>query len=116
MVEMSFSEIHFHLLPGVDDGPSSIEETVELTRMAVADGTRTIVATPHVNGLFGTDLGRLADGVRMVSERLRRERVERGCCAAASLLPRGWSTSPTPSSNPSHRGRRAGIGCCSSLL
>jgi protein-tyrosine phosphatase len=72
---MSFSEIHFHLLPGVDDGPSSMEETVELARMAVADGTRRIVATPHVNGLFATDVSRLPDEVRMVTERLRRERL-----------------------------------------
>lgn len=73
---MSFSEIHFHLLPGVDDGPASIEETVELARMAVADGTGTIVATPHVNGFFGIDVGGLPERVRLIAQRLRRERVQ----------------------------------------
>ena len=27
---MSYSEIHFHLLPGVDDGPTSVEQSLEL--------------------------------------------------------------------------------------
>ncbi len=41
-------DIHFHILPAVDDGPGDIEESLELARLAVADGTRTVVATPHV--------------------------------------------------------------------
>src|SRR5215211_4521022 len=42
------TEIHFHLLPGVDDGPSTMDASLELARLAVDDGTRTIVNTPHV--------------------------------------------------------------------
>jgi protein-tyrosine phosphatase len=41
------AELHFHILPGVDDGPSSVDEALELARMTVADGTSTVVATPH---------------------------------------------------------------------
>jgi protein-tyrosine phosphatase len=41
------TELHFHLLPGVDDGPKSMEESLELARMAIADGTDTITVTPH---------------------------------------------------------------------
>jgi protein-tyrosine phosphatase len=42
------ADLHFHLLPGVDDGPTSLEESLELARMTVADGTGTVVCTPHV--------------------------------------------------------------------
>ena len=49
------AELHFHLLPGVDDGPATIDDSVELARAAVADGTDTIVATPHVRTDFITD-------------------------------------------------------------
>jgi protein-tyrosine phosphatase len=42
------AELHFHILPGVDDGPISPEVSVELARLAVRDGTSTVVATPHV--------------------------------------------------------------------
>ncbi len=41
------AELHFHILPGVDDGPRTLDEALELARMTVADGTRTVVATPH---------------------------------------------------------------------
>jgi len=84
---MSFSEIHFHLLPGVDDGPCSIEETVELARMAVADGTRTIVATPHVNGTSAPSVSSLPEQVRVVTERLRRERIPVRVLCGGELAP-----------------------------
>ena len=41
------AELHFHLLPGVDDGPQSMDEALALARLTVADGTSTVVATPH---------------------------------------------------------------------
>ena len=41
-------DIHFHCLPGIDDGPRDWEEAVALCRAAQAEGTHTIVATPHV--------------------------------------------------------------------
>ena len=40
-------DLHNHILPGVDDGPSTMAESVEMALMAYEDGTRTIVATPH---------------------------------------------------------------------
>lgn len=46
-------DLHCHILPGLDDGPSSIEEALEMCRIAFEDGIRTIVATPHMlNGMF----------------------------------------------------------------
>jgi protein-tyrosine phosphatase len=72
---MSYAEIHFHLLPGIDDGPSSIEETVALAAAAAADGTRTIVATPHVHPVFDTDVSTLPDRVDAVRARLAAERI-----------------------------------------
>lgn len=41
-------DIHFHCLPGIDDGPRSWDEAVALCKAAAADGIETIVATPHV--------------------------------------------------------------------
>jgi protein-tyrosine phosphatase len=42
-------ELHFHLLPGVDDGPRDLTGALELARAAVADGTGTITCTPHAH-------------------------------------------------------------------
>lgn len=40
-------DLHTHVLPGIDDGAKSLEESVEMCRMAAADGCRAVVATPH---------------------------------------------------------------------
>jgi protein-tyrosine phosphatase len=40
-------DIHCHLLPGVDDGADDWEVSLEMGRIAAADGITTIVATPH---------------------------------------------------------------------
>lgn len=42
-------DIHCHILPGIDDGPSDINESIQMARMAFDDGIRAIVATPHIN-------------------------------------------------------------------
>jgi protein-tyrosine phosphatase len=41
-------DIHCHILPKTDDGAISLEESVEMCRMAAEDGIKTIVATPHM--------------------------------------------------------------------
>jgi len=72
---MNYAELHFHLLPGIDDGPSSIEESVDLAAAAAAEGTRTIVTTPHVHPQFVTDVSSLPDRVREVEGKLAAGRI-----------------------------------------
>jgi protein-tyrosine phosphatase len=62
------SELHFHLLPGVDDGPTSVDESLELAAMAVADGTGTVVCTPHARDV---DVLTVPERVRELRVRLR---------------------------------------------
>jgi len=70
------AELHFHLLPGVDDGPADLEESVEVARLAVADGTSVVTTTPHVRDLLrGGMLHELPARVREVADALRRARV-----------------------------------------
>ena len=46
-------DLHCHILPGVDDGPADIGESLDMARLAVLDGIHTIVATPHShNGMY----------------------------------------------------------------
>ena len=40
-------DIHTHILPGVDDGSGSMEETIRMLRIAAEQNVRTIIATPH---------------------------------------------------------------------
>jgi protein-tyrosine phosphatase len=45
-------DIHCHILPGLDDGSESMEESVEMAEMAIADGITHVVGTPHSNGEY----------------------------------------------------------------
>ena len=42
-------DVHCHILPGLDDGPSTMEESLAMAEMAVADGITRVVATPHAS-------------------------------------------------------------------
>jgi len=48
-------DIHSHILPGLDDGSGSPEESLAMLQMAAAAGTTDIVATPHANHEYGFD-------------------------------------------------------------
>ena len=52
---MFYTDIHAHIIPGVDDGPQNIEESIEMLSTAYAEGIRRIIATPHF-GLKNPDL------------------------------------------------------------
>lgn len=52
-------DIHAHILPGVDDGAKNWEQSLEMARMAVQDGIRTMVATPHLFKRRAFDLSQI---------------------------------------------------------
>jgi protein-tyrosine phosphatase len=59
-------DIHAHILPGLDDGPITIEESLVMAQTAARDGTDVIVATPHYRDMelehqSGTVVRELAD-------------------------------------------------------
>lgn len=41
-------DLHCHLLPGIDDGPETLEDALRLARHAVASGIEKSVVTPHI--------------------------------------------------------------------
>jgi protein-tyrosine phosphatase len=70
-------DLHCHVIPGVDDGPRTIEESVELCRAAAAAGTRTIVAMPHVNWDYpDVDAPTIHAGVVAVNAALEAARID----------------------------------------
>lgn len=68
-------DLHCHVLPGIDDGPASIEGSVQLARAAAAAGTRTLVATPHVSWRYPNDSATIAGLVDQLSARLAQEGI-----------------------------------------
>lgn len=44
---MMIVDFHSHILPGIDDGSASVEESIALLRREAEQGIRHVVATPH---------------------------------------------------------------------
>jgi len=45
-------DTHLHILPGVDDGPETIQESLALARALVQEGIHSAIVTPHYNDEF----------------------------------------------------------------
>ncbi len=69
-------DLHTHILPGIDDGPETIEGSLELARAALAAGTRTLVATPHINRAHDVDPPRVREAADRLRDRLVQEGIE----------------------------------------
>ena len=69
-------DLHCHVLPGIDDGPQTIEDSLALARASVAAGIGTIVATPHVNSRSPNNAATIAPLVATLNARLAEERIE----------------------------------------
>lgn len=56
-------DIHCHILPGVDDGPSGLECAVQMLETAATDGISRIICTPHsspnINGKLSQAFSKL---------------------------------------------------------
>ncbi len=78
-------DLHTHVLPGIDDGPETIEDSVELARAAVAAGTRTLIATPHVSWAYPNDANTIGERVDELRARLDAEGIALELRAGAEL-------------------------------
>jgi protein-tyrosine phosphatase len=45
-------DVHCHCLPGLDDGPETVDDALALCRALVDDGITTVVASPHQLGIY----------------------------------------------------------------
>jgi protein-tyrosine phosphatase len=68
-------DMHCHVLPGIDDGPQTIDGSLALARAAAAAGTSTVVATPHVSWRYPNDAETIARLVDELNVRLEAERA-----------------------------------------
>ena len=68
-------DLHCHILPGVDDGPAEMGQSLELAREAAGAGTTTIAATSHVREDYPFPLESIGERVAEVNQALERERI-----------------------------------------
>ncbi len=73
-------DLHTHVLPGLDDGPPSLEVSLAMLRIAAEAGTTDLVATPHANLEFDYDPVRVEEKLAELREASGgTPRLHRGC-------------------------------------
>lgn len=56
-------DLHCHILPGLDDGPRNLDESVAMIAAASSAGTTDLVATPHANSRYSFSEDAVRDGL-----------------------------------------------------
>jgi protein-tyrosine phosphatase len=70
-------DIHCHILPGLDDGASDLEESLEMARLAEKEGIRKIVATPHhQNGKYTNKKAEIIEKTIELNRHLQAEQID----------------------------------------
>lgn len=85
-------DLHMHILPGVDDGAASMEDALEMARMAAAGGTEAVAATSHGN-FSRSSLQEAREYLRFYGKRLKEfrrrlaeEQIPLKVCGGMELL------------------------------
>jgi len=69
-------DIHCHILPGIDDGAQTIEDSILMAKEAVQEGIRTIIATPHhKNNQYINEKTSILEKVSYLNQQLVKEDI-----------------------------------------
>lgn len=75
-------DLHCHFLPGIDDGPKTLQEALQMAEFAVAEGIRHSVMTPHIQpGCYDNDV----TSIRLAYDAFQRALNERGIPLTISM-------------------------------
>lgn len=79
-------DLHSHILPGIDDGASSMAVSIDMARIAVADGITHMACTPHiVPGLYENELKSIEPAMDALSSRLAEMEIPLNLVIGADL-------------------------------
>jgi protein-tyrosine phosphatase len=67
------ADVHCHILPNWDDGPSTLDESLKMAEKAAKAGLKTILVTPHVGRSFGSKPERAACDIPAATAELERQ-------------------------------------------
>jgi len=65
-------DLHCHILPHLDDGADSWKVSLNMCRQAVANGIKTIIATPHaLNGIYKNHPQDIEEKVKILNQKIK---------------------------------------------
>jgi protein-tyrosine phosphatase len=84
---LPFVDIHCHCLAGLDDGPTTMSDSVALCRKMVEDGIGVAVATPHLFGGFKdcNEAAKVREAVRLLNEMLKDDGIPLNVLAGSEV-------------------------------
>jgi protein-tyrosine phosphatase len=99
-------DLHTHVLPGLDDGAATLDESLAMARIATADGVSVLAATPHLDPESGDarpdDSALLGELHRAIASAGMSIEIVRGCEAYLSTrLPEMVAAGSVPTLNGS---------------
>jgi protein-tyrosine phosphatase len=69
-------DLHCHLIPGIDDGPAALEDSLAMARRAAADGITHARTTPHIHvGRYDNDLAGIAAAAQALQAAIAAEGI-----------------------------------------
>ncbi|MBU8686472.1 tyrosine protein phosphatase [Priestia megaterium] len=69
-------DIHCHILPGIDDGARTIEDSLKMAEQAVAEGISKVIATPHhQNGKYINEKNSIFQCVNQLNVQLEEKHI-----------------------------------------
>lgn len=73
----NFIDIHSHLLPGIDDGASDIENSIEFILKLRSFGIKNLITTPHVLGnIYPNSSKTIKEKLKEVQKELIKRKIE----------------------------------------
>jgi tyrosine-protein phosphatase YwqE len=86
-----FADMHSHLIPNIDDGSKSLDESVELIQSMKSLGYKKIITSPHIMGDFYKNTPEIIlSGLTILKERLKFENIDIEIEAAAEYYLDEW--------------------------
>ena len=81
-------DIHCHILPEVDDGAWDLDAAMQMARMAVRCGVKSIIATPHFKGVPESleQMPQILHQLRRLQAAIGREKLELQLLPGAEIL------------------------------
>lgn len=101
-------DLHCHLLPGIDDGPGTLDEAVAVALASHESGVTTAVATPHYSHRYPTAVDEAGEALSLLRAALK----ERGCDLQVLLGCEIASDQLDSLSDPQRSERTLGPGDC----
>ncbi len=78
------ADLHSHLIPGIDDGAKTIEDSLKLVRAMIDMGYKTIITTPHVMiDYYPNTAQTISSGLAVLQEAMKEQNLNISIKAAA---------------------------------